>query len=81
MPIINRRFYANPAYGRALEIARIAEQLGQNVLLGGTNAAHKTGENVIEGVPSLDIKSLVGLALNRILTIPAAFANWSLGFG
>lgn len=59
MPIINRRFYANPAYGRALAIARIAEQLGQNVLLGGTNAAHKTGENVIEGVPSLDIKSLL----------------------
>lgn len=41
MPFINGRFYANPVYGRALEIARIGEQLGQNDLLGGTDATQK----------------------------------------
>ena len=75
MPIINRRFHANPAYGRALAIARIAEQLGQNVLLGGTNAAHKTGENVIEGVPSLDIKSLLRASTEQDSDHPSGFCE------
>lgn len=75
MSFINGRFYANPAYGRALELARIAEQLTNSGLLRSTNSADQTGDNVIEGVPSLDIKSLLRASTEQDSDHPSGFCE------
>ena len=75
MSFINGRFYANPAYGRALELARIAEQLTNSGLLRSTNSADQTGDNVIEGVPSLDIKSLLRAGTEQDSDHPSGFCE------
>lgn len=80
MPFINGRFYANPVYGRALEIARIGEQLGQSGLLGGTDAAQKTGDHVIEGVPSLDIESSLWAGAKQDSDHPSGFCKLDAKF-
>lgn len=80
MPFINGRFYANLAYGRALELARIAEEFGQDALHGGTNPAQETGKKIIEGVPSLDINSLLQTAREQDSNHPSGFCTLRADF-
>ena len=73
MPFINGGYYANRAYGLTLELARIAEELGQGRSPQGTHTAPETDETVIEEVPSLDIKSLLQTAREQDADPPSGF--------